>query len=936
MENIEGQRLGRNSSHPHDYIKRHSLPHSTAVPDRRSSNRIRIPPASPEVISSLISTLSAISSPTESASSLSIPRSARTVPNSPTFPGGFTANGSPVVTGGWGMDYGAYNQSEKDDRLHPDDAAIPPVVRTAPRPRPASSVFTAPKRGSLSLSYRSGGSKENLQVPEDPGTPRSIGSVSIEPGVRKSSASIKSFGSGKNSELKGQRSLDFKSSKGKMREMDRERKRKTAKTADNEMPSPNPSRNMTVLSSNNWNANNIAASEGLGITSPQSPMRSTSKQSSEAGPSTLRSHDENFESLGLPIPERDSSIRHSIGLTTTARRKRKSHRSEYNEVNDEQDKENGEAGPSQGIEIPADVQALEKTPNDPEEDDVSRRIKELKSQKELRDRQRAAEDEQEPEDPGKRAISGRSSLPASLPSDLIQERSSSSAAVRNAETRKSEDPQPAPQTRLAMQSLAVNGYQRSVSVDGRGKSSSTTPRKRRAFESQYMAQKNSVGPPLIGPKPANTTQADTLVHAVSAPTQFAKTKEADVRPSTADSIDDEVEAYLSLPRLSQRVQHQQTGRVISYSDVGDSNGYVVFCCVGMGLTRYLTAFYDDLALSLKLRLITIDRPGVGGSEPITDGTDTPLGWADDVRTVCQQLSISRFSILAHSAGAIYALATALRMPQHIRGRIHLLAPWIPPSQLSPIGIHQEPLPVTTIPYSQRLLRSLPTPFLKAANSNFFSATSSSITTSLPKSPRRSKRKSLTQDTLLANGGSAPIPRPSRSDSRMLREHPSGNGLNNSLIDDDLDDLRKSHTSLPSPNPNNSNSKERQQDYDTRLTHAIWALATLNANPAVDLLVCLERRQDIGFRYVDITKAVVIHHGSRDSRVPVENVKWLGKTMRRCEVRVLPGEGHGLMASAGVMGAVLTEMSREWEDWNVVVKGRKGKEGEKGEGKSPRL
>lgn len=67
-------------------------------------------------------------------------------------------------------------------------------------------------------------------------------------------------------------------------------------------------------------------------------------------------------------------------------------------------------------------------------------------------------------------------------------------------------------------------------------------------------------------------------------------------------------------------------------------------------------------------------------------------------------------------------------------------------------------------------------------------------------------------------------------------------------------------------------------------------------------------------------------------MPVENVKWLGKTMRRCEVRVLEGEGHGLMASAGVMGGVLTEMAREWEDWNAVVKGPKGGEG----GKSPRL
>lgn len=113
-------------------------------------------------------------------------------------------------------------------------------------------------------------------------------------------------------------------------------------------------------------------------------------------------------------------------------------------------------------------------------------------------------------------------------------------------------------------------------------------------------------------------------------------------------------------------------------------------------------------------------------------------------------------------------------------------------------------------------------------------------------------------------------------------------------------------------------KERQESYDMRLTHAIWDLATTGANPAVDLLVCLERRHTIGFRYVDITRPVVIHHGSRDTRVPVENVKWLGKTMRRCEVRVLEGEGHGLMASATVMGTVLMEISKEWEDWNKAT------------------
>lgn len=98
------------------------------------------------------------------------------------------------------------------------------------------------------------------------------------------------------------------------------------------------------------------------------------------------------------------------------------------------------------------------------------------------------------------------------------------------------------------------------------------------------------------------------------------------RPQSIDSVDDAVESYLCSPRLSQKIKHPQTGRVISFSEVGDSEGSAVFCCVGMGLTRYITAFYDELALTLKLRLITPDRPGVGDSEPYSDGTATPLSW----------------------------------------------------------------------------------------------------------------------------------------------------------------------------------------------------------------------------------------------------------------------------------------------------------------------
>jgi pimeloyl-ACP methyl ester carboxylesterase len=299
--------------------------------------------------------------------------------------------------------------------------------------------------------------------------------------------------------------------------------------------------------------------------------------------------------------------------------------------------------------------------------------------------------------------------------------------------------------------------------------------------------------------------------------------------------------------------------------------------------------------------------------------------------------------MAHSAGAIYALATALRMPQHIRGRIHLLATWIPPSQISNIGSHAGgSAPTASMPTSQRILRALPTPILRAANTSFMSATSSSLTSSLPKSPRRKKNSGTSKvDTSVPTGRDTPTLVSAKRDSNL---YPTASGKYETNFGSDTNATpnqagpngfgnSNSHGDLSYSSQGLSASrgtidaaalmlaeKERQTTFDMRLTQAIWSLATRGANPAVDLLVCLERRQPIGFRYVDISRSVVMHHGAKDTRVPVENVKWLGRAMRRCEVRVLPGEGHGLMASAVVMGGVLMEIAKEWDDWTKVVEG----------------
>lgn len=100
---------------------------------------------------------------------------------------------------------------------------------------------------------------------------------------------------------------------------------------------------------------------------------------------------------------------------------------------------------------------------------------------------------------------------------------------------------------------------------------------------------------------------------------------AEERPSTSDSIDDDIKSFVHAPRLTQKIRHPPTGRTIAFSEVGDPKGHAVFCCVGMGLTRYVTAFYDELAATLKLRLITPDRPGIGESAADAAGSN-PLSW----------------------------------------------------------------------------------------------------------------------------------------------------------------------------------------------------------------------------------------------------------------------------------------------------------------------
>jgi pimeloyl-ACP methyl ester carboxylesterase len=408
----------------------------------------------------------------------------------------------------------------------------------------------------------------------------------------------------------------------------------------------------------------------------------------------------------------------------------------------------------------------------------------------------------------------------------------------------------------------------------------------------------------------------------------------DQRAEDIKSIVEEVDAFLNAPRLTQKLRHPRTGRTIAFSEVGDPQGFAVFCCVGMGLTRYVTSFYDELAKSLKLRIITPDRPGVGESESVPDRLSNPLTWVDDVAVICNSLDITRFSLLAHSAGTIYALATALKMPQFVRGRIHLLAPWIPPSQMPQANSESHG---AILPMSQRILSVLPAPMLKVANSRFLSATSASVESKSSKNKRNKHLDSLDNeyfqyDDMSVSGFSLNSDMEGPLTLKGISKDSYSLNLNN-FAASPSPEPRTSGTISPRPSSPRLTTEARATLYNQQLTHRIWTLATLNANPALDLVTCIERKKTIGFRYADITRSVVIRHGAKDTRVPLENVRWLNSIMKRCELRVLEDEGHSLMASASVMSSVLSEIAKEWDEWQRIAR---YKEKKKEDATSPSL
>jgi pimeloyl-ACP methyl ester carboxylesterase len=105
-------------------------------------------------------------------------------------------------------------------------------------------------------------------------------------------------------------------------------------------------------------------------------------------------------------------------------------------------------------------------------------------------------------------------------------------------------------------------------------------------------------------------------------------------------------------------------RQIGFAEFGDPQGRAVFWLHGTpGARRQIPMEARVYAEKRQIRLIGVDRPGIGSSTP--HQYDTVFAFADDLRTIADTLGIDKMEVIGLSGGGPYTLACAAAMPDRV-------------------------------------------------------------------------------------------------------------------------------------------------------------------------------------------------------------------------------------------------------------------------------
>ena len=105
------------------------------------------------------------------------------------------------------------------------------------------------------------------------------------------------------------------------------------------------------------------------------------------------------------------------------------------------------------------------------------------------------------------------------------------------------------------------------------------------------------------------------------------------------------------------------GRKVQLEEYGDPSGVPALWFHGAFSSRLEAWSLDAPAQELGVRVISLDRPGLGGSDPHPGRTVT--GYADDVAQVLDALGIGQAAVGGLSNGGMYTMAVASALPDRV-------------------------------------------------------------------------------------------------------------------------------------------------------------------------------------------------------------------------------------------------------------------------------
>jgi pimeloyl-ACP methyl ester carboxylesterase len=108
------------------------------------------------------------------------------------------------------------------------------------------------------------------------------------------------------------------------------------------------------------------------------------------------------------------------------------------------------------------------------------------------------------------------------------------------------------------------------------------------------------------------------------------------------------------------------GRVVEYWEGGDPDGRGVVLHDGTPVTRVFGRQGHDAALEHGVRLVSVNRPGYGGSS-LPPGTPSLLRTGRDTAELARLLGMAEYAVLGASGGGPFAVATAVADPEGVRG-----------------------------------------------------------------------------------------------------------------------------------------------------------------------------------------------------------------------------------------------------------------------------